>query len=95
MWAFPFIGNMAAAARIVANSGIFGDIGEFINAIHAQEVLKIRESTNKKGNLAKSGTKKIMPGRAYIRGKCAKMRVKKVLCNTIHAPAGMLNVEKC
>ncbi len=49
MWAFPFIGNMAAAARIVANSGIFGDIGEFINAIHAREKMrKIRESAHKK-----------------------------------------------
>ncbi|NBJ96471.1 hypothetical protein D5282_03840 [bacterium 1xD8-48] len=34
---------------IVANSGIFGDIGEFINAIHAREKMrKIRESAHKK-----------------------------------------------
>ncbi len=82
---------------IVANSGIFGDIGEFINAIHAREKMrKMRENARKceqkeslqkfaqKKNRTESDTKK---SGADV-GKVEKSRTKKEFCNTITRRSG-------
>ena len=79
---------------IVANSGIFGDIGEFINAIHAREKMrKMRENANKKKDYKSLHKKRIVQNRTQKRAgqmleKSRKAEQKKEFCNTITRRSG-------